>query len=394
MANQVCIAAVFLELPHDGCFLGNQLSVIKFCIQQLIPGGGTVDLISYEITSTKPSLELAELVPGKGGMAGSLGLNKRFAEAVQNVVGDEQWVTLKKGVGWSKASNEFDKVVKTAFRGDIDENFYISFPFATLEDDEDEDLVGNCWTMSGRHVKEIFDPLVTDIIRLVEEQVKNAQVKVQGRPIKVSNYLDMNSNRELHTEVFRGSFLWVDLLDGAWAAIVKGAVLSRMNNCPAVTSTQAVRHYGTTGLTPYVTMRDEGQPQELCPLDGVNRVRTNTWYINIGEDLKRNRTIKFPFYRKVAVPYFPRELIFKDQLITSEAKFPPRYPGPHTKVNCTVTADFRNVKKAQFMLKRGLDGTNYIEVHYKLVLSTDAANMKFSVEFDGKNLGSVDASYE
>lgn len=29
-------------------------------------GGGTVDLISYEITSIKPSLELAELVPGKG----------------------------------------------------------------------------------------------------------------------------------------------------------------------------------------------------------------------------------------------------------------------------------------------------------------------------------------
>jgi hypothetical protein len=29
-------------------------------------GGGTVDLISYEITQLKPSLELKELVPGKG----------------------------------------------------------------------------------------------------------------------------------------------------------------------------------------------------------------------------------------------------------------------------------------------------------------------------------------
>lgn len=145
-------------------------------------------------------------------MAGSLGLNKRFAEAVQNVVGDEQWVTLKKGVGWSKASNEFDKVVKTAFRGDTDENFYIPFPSATLEDNEDEDLLGNCWAMSGTHVKEIFDPLITDIIRLVEEQVNSAQVKLQGRAIKVRSYLDINTNRALHAENLRESFLWVDLV--------------------------------------------------------------------------------------------------------------------------------------------------------------------------------------
>ncbi|KAI1144855.1 actin-like ATPase domain-containing protein [Nemania diffusa] len=356
-------------------------------------GGGTVDLISYEITSIKPSLELAELVPGKGGMAGSLGLNKRFAEAVQNVVGDEQWVTLKKGVGWSKASNEFDKVVKTAFRGDTDENFYIPFPSATLEDNEDEDLLGNCWAMSGTHVKEIFDPLITDIIRLVEEQVNSAQVKLQGRAIKgiflvggfgASQYLKSCIEKSIPN-------IQVIQPDGAWAAIVKGAVLSRINDCPTVISTQAVRHYGNTNWTPYVTMRDEGQPQELCPLDGITR---NTWYINMGEDLKRNRTVKFPLFRSVTVPYSPHELIFHEELITSEAKFPPRYPGPHTKVNCTVTADFRKVKKARFNHKRGLDGTKYIDINYTLVLSTDAANMKFSVEFDGKNLGSVDASYE
>lgn len=54
----------------------------------------------------------------------------------------------------------------------------------------------------------------------------------------------------------------------------RGAVLSRINDCPTVISTQAVRHYGNTNWTPYVTMRDEGQPQELCPLDGITRVQT------------------------------------------------------------------------------------------------------------------------
>jgi len=117
-----------------------------------------------------PSLELAEVVPGSGkprfalptllgdninlsessgGMAGSLGLNKRFGEAVQNIVGDDQWLPLKKSVGWARAQNEFDKQVKIAFKGNLDEDFFINFPQADLEDNPDENLISNCWNISG-----------------------------------------------------------------------------------------------------------------------------------------------------------------------------------------------------------------------------------------------------
>ncbi|KAI1359876.1 actin-like ATPase domain-containing protein [Xylaria arbuscula] len=359
-------------------------------------GGGTVDLITYEVTSMEPSLELAELVPGKGGMAGSLGLNKRFAEAVHNIVGDEQWIELKKGVGWSKASTEFDKVVKTAFRGDLDENFYISFPQARLEDDYDENLVGNCWTMTGSQVKEIFDPLVTDIIRLIDEQVKNALLKRQGREIKgiflvggfgASQYLKSCIEKEIPD-------IQVIQPDDAWAAIVKGAVLSRMPNYATVTSTQAVRHYGVTAWSQYTPGRDKGRVTRVDPSDGVTRVETNTWYIYMGEDLKREQTIKFPFVRSIEFPYAPSRLIFYDDLITSDARLPPDHPGPDTKINCTLKADLSEVNKDLFKKKTGKDGKDYVDIHYNLAISTDAANMRFSLEIDGKDLGSVDASYE
>jgi hypothetical protein len=39
-----------------------QLGMLVICDA----GGGTVDLISYEITKLSPKLELKELVPGKG----------------------------------------------------------------------------------------------------------------------------------------------------------------------------------------------------------------------------------------------------------------------------------------------------------------------------------------
>lgn len=114
-----------------------------------IAGGGTVDLITYEIVKMRPHLELKELVPGSGCMAGSMGLNKRFEETVRQVVGDEQFVNLKNSVGWAKAVNEFEKNIKTAFDGDVTDTHYVSFPKAELEDDPTERLLNNCWEMTG-----------------------------------------------------------------------------------------------------------------------------------------------------------------------------------------------------------------------------------------------------
>lgn len=112
-------------------------------------GGGTVDLISYEITQLSPRLELKELVPGTGGMAGSLGLNKRFEQAVRELVGEDQFYDLRKTKGFAQAVQQFDRSVKTAFRGDWDEDYYINFPMANLNDDPACDLISNCWNMKG-----------------------------------------------------------------------------------------------------------------------------------------------------------------------------------------------------------------------------------------------------
>jgi hypothetical protein len=132
-------------------------------------GGGTVDLISYEVAEVSPRLQLKELVPGTGinahtkslvfiqrlmllntgGMAGSLGLNQRFVEAVKNLVGDDQWNDLRKCKGFFLAEKGFDREVKKSFRGSATEEYFINFPMATLEDDPDNGLESNCWRMTG-----------------------------------------------------------------------------------------------------------------------------------------------------------------------------------------------------------------------------------------------------
>ncbi|KAI2626431.1 actin-like ATPase domain-containing protein [Hypoxylon sp. NC1633] len=352
-------------------------------------GGGTVDLITYEITSLAPALELAEVVPGSGGMAGSLGLNKRFTEAVQNVVGDEQWIMLKKSVGWSKAMDEFDKVIKLAFRGDVEEDFFVSFPQAKLEDDPDENLVGNCWTMTGQDVQAIFDPLVNDVLRLIDDQVNRALIKRQGKG-------GFGSSQYLKTQIEKAvPDVQVIQPDDAWAAIVKGAVLSRMPQQATVVSTQAVRHYGVAAWCKLEPAIDKGMPTKFFPNDNSTRVRRNTWYIYAGEDLKRDQTIKFPFHRHVdANNHTDEDFEFHDKLLSSDNTLPPTHPDYDTKVNCTLVTNVADVDKSLFKLKDGSDGNTYYQIQFDLVISTNAANMRFSLEIDGKEMGCVDARYE
>lgn len=142
-----------LQLPHI-CFLiiGQVGDAFVICDA----GGGTVDLTSYEITQLTPRLELRELVPGKGGMAGSLGLNKRFEQAVKELVGEDQYFTLCKTIAFQKAVQQFDRSVKTAFRGGMDEEYCVNFPMENLKDDPANDLTSNCWNMKGYVLEQAF----------------------------------------------------------------------------------------------------------------------------------------------------------------------------------------------------------------------------------------------
>lgn len=57
-------------------------------------GGGTVDLISYTVTSLRPKLEINEVTPGTGSLCGSTFLNRRFEKFLEDKLGRQP--------GWDK----------------------------------------------------------------------------------------------------------------------------------------------------------------------------------------------------------------------------------------------------------------------------------------------------
>ncbi|EMR64084.1 putative heat shock 70 kda protein 12a protein [Eutypa lata UCREL1] len=135
-------------------------------------GGGTVDLISYEIVSQSPFHVKALTIPS-GGAHGSLMLNKSFEKEVRNIVGEDAFGTLKKTPGYQGAMREFDLVHKLSFRGPGDADRYVSFPMANLADNKAKGLMKNSITLSGQTMFRIFDPIIKEIDKLVSDQVKD-----------------------------------------------------------------------------------------------------------------------------------------------------------------------------------------------------------------------------
>ena len=52
-------------------------------------GGGTVDLITYQVSALKPILKLTEASPGSGSKCGAVFLNHRFGEYLEGKLGNE-----------------------------------------------------------------------------------------------------------------------------------------------------------------------------------------------------------------------------------------------------------------------------------------------------------------
>lgn len=191
-------------------------------------GGGTVDLISYEITNLVP-LELKELVPCTGGLAGSLMLNLRFEQWVRDVVGEKVFLDLKETDAFRLAMKHFDETIKPGFRSRDDQDQYVHFPLANLKDEPAKGLKNSCITMTGRAVHDIFEPVFSNIDKLVGEQVNKVYIKrmkekhSKGFDIKAIFLVGGFGSSAFLRESIANAHPDIQVIqpDDAWSAIVK-----------------------------------------------------------------------------------------------------------------------------------------------------------------------------
>jgi len=235
-------------------------------------GGGTVDLIAYRIVQLSP-LRVEESAVGTGGLCGSAFLNYRFEDFVKARIGVDRYMYMRenKPKTWQTGLKYFEEFVK---RNYIEEDQQeINVPFPGLPDDDEAGLDSGFLVMSPEEVKHIFDPVIDQVIELVEGQVSTIRHKggkVSGIVLVggfgQSNYLYGRLKKHFNAPAppsyasspykasLNGTTQHIEVMQPmyAWTAVVRGAVQRGLEGS-IVANRRSRLHYGTS----YATVFDE-----------------------------------------------------------------------------------------------------------------------------------------
>lgn len=130
-------------------------------------------------------LRLKEAVTGTGGLCGSAFLNRRFDAFIMNKLGPEEYAKLKDRTKLASMKT-WEEYVKRVFVDEDDENESFAVEFPGLADDEARGIESGFMTLSRESVRDIFEPVVLEVVSLVDGQIGDVQRKSGGNLVKVS----------------------------------------------------------------------------------------------------------------------------------------------------------------------------------------------------------------
>ncbi len=214
-------------------------------------GGGTVDLIAYEVEDENP-FTVAECTAGSGDSCGSTALNRNFSNILRTKIRKMKLPDGSKTAGrvYAKCIMDFENRIKADFRNNgqkwaVDVGIEAEFPEAGIEE--------GYMTFTNEEILQCFEPVVNRILELVRNQI--IAIQAQNRTLQnilvvggfgASEYLfqqiKLHVPPQFQSKVVRP-------MDSV-AAIVKGAVTAGITE-RVITHRIARRHYLMATLQPF-----------------------------------------------------------------------------------------------------------------------------------------------
>ncbi|KAF9360729.1 hypothetical protein BGX26_008012 [Mortierella sp. AD094] len=226
-------------------------------------GGGTVDLIVFQVDYSSGTRKLIEVTRGSGASCGSGFLDENFSMLVRQKL--QRYDLQPKA--WAQIMEEFMFMHKPQFDGD--EDSFITMPAAVANVvDVDMRLDEGLLTISAQEMRElVFDPVVNQVLGLIDGQLFQSQ---QCSAIFLVG--GFGSSPYLHKRVqqeFESRVPLIRYPPRPDLAVVRGAVYHGLTHQP-VQARVARRWYGVDTTRPYKA----GDPVDKKYMqDGKYRVR-------------------------------------------------------------------------------------------------------------------------
>ncbi|KAM3432245.1 hypothetical protein MY4824_006679 [Beauveria thailandica] len=354
-------------------------------------GGGTVDLIAYEVEEENP-FTVAECTAGSGDSCGSTALNRNFSNILRTKIRKMKLPEGSKTAGrvYAKCIMDFENRIKADFRNNgqkwaVDVGIEAEYPDAGIEE--------GYMTFTNEEILQCFEPVVNRILELVRNQI--IAIQAQNRTLQnilvvggfgASEYLfqqiKLHVPPQFQSKVVRP-------MDSV-AAIVKGAVTAGISE-RIITHRIARRHYLMGTLQPF----KEGYHPEayrVPSLDGKDRCKfTRQIFVQRGQKVKNGETVKVSFFRQVAPG---ATLMYEDVLYACDDDVCPEYTkDPRIKEVVTLTSDLsrKNLEK-DFERMDTPQGTFY-RVYFDIYLTLDGSEFSTELVCQGEVMGRCRARF-
>ncbi|EME49731.1 hypothetical protein DOTSEDRAFT_68491 [Dothistroma septosporum NZE10] len=373
-------------------------------------GGGTVDLIAYKVTQVYP-LRVEESAVGTGGLCGSAFLNYRFEDHVKQRIGTERYTHMreKKPKTWMMGLKYFEEFVKRNFNEE--DHTELNIPLPGLPDDEIAGLDSGFLVMTSEQVKSIFEPIINEVIGLVEGQVEAIREKggnVSGIILvggfgqsealykRLKQHFNAGPPPQYSETPTHAAALAtqqsVEVLQPlhAWTAVVRGAVIRGLEGS-LVEKRRSRWHYGTSYATVYDESKHPVSDRYWSPLWERWMVADRMqWHISKGTPISADQPISFHYTRNFRPG---QSLVVEDDLIGCEGDAAPDAWNKDLIKVCTLTTDLNAVPKGLFTRLTTTKSVEFDNLDFELHMMIKSANLVFELRVDGIKYGEVKADF-
>ncbi|KAL3439592.1 hypothetical protein BDV09DRAFT_201719 [Aspergillus tetrazonus] len=310
-------------------------------------GGGTVDLISYEVKDTNP-IAMREAVEGRGGLCGGLLIDEAFETMCKRRLG-RRWDNLsKKGIN-DLMRGEWEQYIKPQFKpGSIHGDWIVGIPAEAFERSKLDDLSRQPYIKQGRiHFRErtaICRGAIYKGFLHLSESNPNNQGGYDYKSIKVVSTI---------SRISIGKMYWTDFDES--------------------------KHLEED--------RKWDSDQEKWRADHQMH-----WFIHKGDDVSTKHRVSHGYHKIVERDF---DGFFRVRIYQCEVDSPPTRRDSSVKLLCTINCTL-DVQTSELKTFRCADGTKKKELYYKLEMVPSGAAAECTVYIDGRKQGSqhVDIQFQ
>jgi len=370
-------------------------------------GGGTVDLIAYQVCSIDP-LQVMECNVGSGELCGSTLINRRFEDLVIRLIGQQAYDKMEDD-DRIEMRDYFDKETKPKF-----------FPSQGNDDEDDEEDEGVICSLPGvpdmddpklgirvrrtkitiptKDMEGVFEPVFVTITTLVQEQVTAAQ-KATGRNVDAvmlvggfgsSNYLakwlekNVRNKDDTPVRLIRPLDPSTAIVDGAVQHGVDQHKAGNTSSWGIVKSRKARYHYGISVSVLFRPVVHPIRKRYIDPFTGYPMCRGRMhWAIKKGENMHQGVGIEGKFHCSVPIidsTELQKACLIADQIIYASADEPAPEDVEHPNVHklLTYVSDFSTVPTRHFERDWAITGRPYWNIPATFSIKLESADLVFT----------------